>query len=565
MPLTESIADLLTGGQLTEAEQAINELREVVQTQAGDNFQLSERLAELELALEDIGWIRMLAMGEQEFSRSGYMKLTKICRLMALKNPLIARSIEVQAYYVWAQGVSIKAACEAVDSVVQDYMAERGNRKELFSKEANLFKDRELGATGNIFLAHYVNFANGKVRTRSIPFEEIVDIIKDPNDDKKPLYYKREWNYKVFDYRLPQGVSDKLRQAWYPDYHNFRGQHPPAIGGVEVISDVYIQHKKDGGFEHWDFGVPWIYAAVDWAKAYKEFLEDTASIWRAYKRFAMQLKTKGGKKGVQKVKDKMQTTLSIDQIEHNPPPVTGSMFVSGEGKELSVIRTAGATTSPSDARQLLLMVCASAGLPETFYGDVSTGNLATATSLDRPTELKFLMRQAFWEEILRDALEFVVDRAADAVAGPLAGEVIENQWGDYEVVLPDDPETGEPMSRNITFTWPAIIHHDISEVINSIVAGATLNGQPAQGIMTKRTLSTLILSALPGVSDITGLVDEIYPDDTGDEPAGELINKAATGEAVVPEPADDGMNEALRNLKETIEKVGARYAASLAS
>jgi hypothetical protein len=40
------------------------------------------------------------------------------------------------------------------------------------------------------------------------------------------------------------------------------------------------------------------------------------------------------------------------------------------------------------------------GVPETFLADVSTGNLATATTLDRPTELVFMEKQEAWREDL---------------------------------------------------------------------------------------------------------------------------------------------------------------------
>ncbi len=575
MSLTETIADLITGGQLTEAGQAIEEMREHLAVEADGNFELRERLAELELALEDIGWVRMAAFGEQEFSRSGLDRMVRICRLMALKNPLIQRSINVQAYYVWALGLSIKAAHHEIDNVIQDYLDEKRNKKELVSTQAREYKERELSTTGNLYLAHFVNFSTGKVRTRSFPYEEIVEVIKNPDDDKEPLYYKRTWQERYFNPMAPAPAEPamssgftpsqpggmrggRIRTAYYADFQNVRGQHPAHINGIEVIQNVYIQHVKDGGFEHWDFGVPWVYAGVDWAKAYKEFLEDTASIWRAYKRFAVQLKTKGGKKGVQKAKDKLNSTLSTDMIERKPAPASGSIFVGADGKELSVIRTAGATTSPSDARQLLLMVCAAAGLPETFYGDVQTGNLATAKSLDRPTELKFIMRQSLWKEIFSDTLDFVIDQAASAINGPILGEVAENDWGELDVVMPIDEDTGEPISRDINFTWPPILQHDVGETVSAIATANTLGTNSLQGTMDKRTLSTLMLSALPGVTNVAEIVERLYPDDAGEEPATSQATPAPTAES-------DSMTVALRNLREVIESVGEKYAAALSA
>src|SRR5262249_50712420 len=156
------------------------------------------------------------------------------------------------------------------------------------------------------------------------------------------------------------------------------------VRGVPVRWDAPIYHIKTGGFSDMRFGVPEIYAAVDWAKAYKEFLEDWATITRALSRFAWKASTKGGQRGVAALKSRLSTTLGsgAGMGETTPPPVTGSIAVMSEGNNLEPIKTAGATTSMEDGRRLLLMVCSALGLPETFFGDVSVGTLATATSLD---------------------------------------------------------------------------------------------------------------------------------------------------------------------------------------
>ena len=70
---------------------------------------LSERLAELELALEDVGWVRLGMEGEREFSREGLDRIMQIARYSYLKNPLINRGVEVQRLYVFGQGVNIRA------------------------------------------------------------------------------------------------------------------------------------------------------------------------------------------------------------------------------------------------------------------------------------------------------------------------------------------------------------------------------------------------------------------------------------------------------------------------
>jgi transketolase len=81
------------------------------------------------------------------------------------------------------------------------------------------------------------------------------------------------------------------------------------------------------------------------------------------------------------------------------------------------------------------MVC---GVPETFLADVSTGNLATATTLDRPTELVFMEKQEAWREDLTIiANGLMVGPALDA-AEALAAEGISVRVLDMHTVKPID-------------------------------------------------------------------------------------------------------------------------------
>ena len=103
------------------------------------------------------------------------------------------------------------------------------------------------------------------------------------------------------------------------------------------------------------------------------------------------------------------------------PPAVGSTFISGPDVKIEPVRTAGATVGADDARRLLLMVAASFGLPETYFGDASVGTLATARSLDRPTELKMIDRQTLWSDTLRAIHDYVLLWGVKAPRGTLRG------------------------------------------------------------------------------------------------------------------------------------------------
>lgn len=502
---------------------------------AAETAALLERMAQLELALEDQEYVRLAFGAEMEFSRDGLRQICELARVMWLKNPLISRGVGVQAHYVFGQGVNIKGRSPAVDEVVQAFLDDPRNRAELTGQQALMIKEIELQITANLFFVFFTQPVTGRTRIRTIPFEEIDEIVCNPEDAKEPWFYRRTWTQEG----LPQGehAGSPLRTvtAYYPDWRYRPRSKPRRIGGHEVRWDTPVYHRKVNCLSDMRFGVSEVYAAIDWARAYKEFLEDWSTIVRAYSRFAWQLTVKGGKAGVQAARTKMGTTLggALGGAETNPPPTTGAMFIGQTDTRLEPIRTAGATTSAEDGRRLLLMVAAALGLPESFFGDVNVGTLATAKSLDRPTELKMRSRQSLWAEVFSDILSYVIERSVRAPRGPLQGTVRADD-DTVIVTLAHDPATGEPLDAAVDVDFPPILEHDIDARVGAIIAAATLDGKPLAGTMSLETVARLLLTAL-GEDDL----DLDAPDlpDAPDAP---------------DEPEAEGMAEAMRELREAL-------------
>lgn len=453
---------------------------------------LTERLAELELALEDSGWVRLGMEGEREFSREGLDRIVQLSRYSYLKNPLINRGVEVQRLYVFGQGVSVRAEDERINELVQAFL--QANKRE-FRQSALGLKEVELQVAGNLFTAIFANISTGAVAVRGVPMEEIRDIVCNPDDRTEPWYYLRAYS----------DVRGRRHEVLLPDW-----QYDPAgkptlynVGGrtYEVDWSIRIHHVKVGGFAHMRFGVPETFSGLDWSRAYKEFLEDWATIVRSYARFAWKRTTKGGKAGVAAAKSKMHTGVGAASLyDTNPPPVAGAMAIMSEGNDLQPIRTAGATTSAEDGRRMLLMVAAAMGIPETFFGDASVGSLATAESLDRPTELKFRDRQSLWADWLDELIQYAIDRAMLAPSGSLPMGLAEDDW-------------------HLDIDFPPILEQDTDKTISAIVTAATLNGSTLAGTMDLPTVSRLLLTAL-GEDDVDEILAELFPEGWEQEPQG---------------------------------------------
>lgn len=505
-------------------------LSEIAQRQLVNTLSLlTERLAELEDATQ--GWDQINGASEREFSREFLRRITALSRLMFLKNPLINRPVSLQSYYVFGQGLNIAARHPAVNAVIQSFLDDPKNKPELTSQQAREMKEQTLQTDGSLFFVLFTNPSTGRVRVRSIVVDEIDDIITNPDDSRESWYYRRIWTQRGFD--SATGFSTvQSRTAYYPDWRYRPSSKPSTIGGNPVEWTAPVYQIKVGGLDGMKFGVPETYAALDWARAYKSFLEDWATIVRAYSRFAWKATTPGGARGVAAARSRLSTTIGADdRTERNPPPTTGATFVAaaGSGSDLAPIRTAGATTSADDGRRMLLMVAAAVGLPESFFGDVSVGTLATAKSLDRPTELKFRSRQTLWADVHQDLLGYVVDQAVVAPLGPLNGTVTNDAEGERVITLAINPETSEPMDRNITVEFPPILEHSVTETINAIVSAGTLDGKTlaVPGLDFQKLITRLTLQAL-GVEDMDELLETLFPDPAdGDAPPTVAANAGA--------------------------------------
>jgi hypothetical protein len=460
-----------------------------------------ERLAELEIAAEASGWMRLtLESGKWEFERSFLDRIIALSRLMYLKNPLIKRSVEVQRQYVWSLGCVVKSEDGDVQGVIDSFLFDQRNECVIGSAVARESLETELAVTGNLFFVFFVDRVKGKVRIRTIDVDQIGDIRCNPEDAQEPWFY----------FRSHVTASGQSLQEWIPDWRYDPRKRVGSVDNYPVNWDMSVFHVKVGGLRNMKFGVPETYAALDWAYAYKTFLEDWATIMRAYSRMAMQISGMKGKNlGAAKSKLGTSVTSSSSLTETNPPNVTAAWFLSSGGVDIRAVKTAGSTTSAEEGRPLRLMVAAGVGLPDTFLGDVDVGNYATAQTLDRPTELKVVSRQSLWKFILVGILRYVVDWAARSPSGSLRGvsrvaKVLDDDQFTYEVEV----NGKKPF---IEAKFQDIIERSVNERVRAVAGAFTFFGKPLMDVIPdKRRVARYVLQAL-GEPNTDIIINELYP------------------------------------------------------
>jgi len=439
----------------------------------------------------------LLGSADREFTREGFQRNADIGRVLAVGNPLVKRALSLRHAYIWGQGIGITARADGtkglqdVNAVVQDYLDDDRNRAAFTGSQASERLEKALGTDGNVFLANFTKPLTGKVQTRTLPFDEIQEIIYNPEDRSDPWFYKR-----VFTKAVLNPESGKLESSsatiFYPAI-TYRPQlRARAINGSTIMWDAPVYHVKANPVEGWKYGVGDVYASAPWVRAYKEYLEDWATLMRSLSRIAWQI-VADKKSGAQQ----MRTDAARAQSSNPNNPGGAGATVTMAGGKLEAVPKSGATLDSESGRPLAAMAAAGFGLPVTMLlADPGvTGARATAATLDLPTRLELQSRRELWTECRRAILGYVIDQAVIAPQGPLRGSVKRDD-DRLLVELPGEDE------RTLDIVWPELDETPIDLLVKAI---AEADGT---GKIPPLVTAQLLLRAL-GLRDVDEILESM--------------------------------------------------------
>jgi hypothetical protein len=465
---------------------------------------LTESLADVELAFEDRGWYSLLQQSRYEMSEAGRKQIRDLCRVMTIMNPLIKRGLSLRKAYVWGQGVEITVRDQSdsgqdVNAVVTAFFDDPKVRATLSGSQAHEEMEQAAYTDGELFLALFTNPATGAVQPRWLPAEEISDIVTDPEDKVSVWYVKREYSERVL---VGGNLVDNLRTVYYPALGYEPQAKPGKINGAEVMWNAPVRvvsvNRPTGATR----GVPDSFAAIPYARSYKEFLEAWVVLMKALARFAWQRKTRGDK--AKAVAAKLGQQPTTDYRGGNPNGY-GATAVNTGDEYLEAIPKTGATIDADSGRPLASMAASALDVPVTMLlGDPGvTGARAVADTLDQPMELAMNLRREMWSELFRDVVNYVIDWAVRGPKGALKGKITRDPGSDrVTVTLPDEDD------RTVDIDWPDFDSTPVDTLVNAIVA--------ADGTMKVPPLVTLrlLMSALR-VDDIDEVLAKVT-DEHGD-------------------------------------------------
>ena len=378
-----------------------DEVKALADTPFGVMFREALSDVERDLALEDAGWMTSSASASNTIVSSERISIINRARQCYHYYALAKQGVRLWVNYTFGTGIdwtitdtTIKESEEksptenAASDLIESIWSSEQNAS-VFSTQGQHKSARKLLVDGELFFALFIGA--GETTVRRIDPLEITELLCNPDDSEDVLLFKREWT----------DGSGKQRTEYYPSITNRKKESCRDQNNIERSADKkapLVYHMKFD--ELGDRGLSLLTPILDWLKLYRRFMASRVAIMLALARFAWKAKVKGGAAAVAAEKGKYDGQMYQ----------AGSVRIENEGVDLQPVRTDTAAGSASeDGRQLKLLIANGFGIPEQYFCDISTGNLATAQTVELPMLKQFQAHQQLWSDAFKTIFEVILE------------------------------------------------------------------------------------------------------------------------------------------------------------
>src|SRR5690625_216504 len=341
-----------------------------------NNYELlQERMDEMAQKYQELDWELLEGYDDNAgLSLDRLKQLEEILSDMVETNPLMKRAAQLRHSYIFGEGIWFTG----LKPSGYDLMKDEDNRRAMFSVQAQEELNKAKFTAGNVFVIY-----NRKTKkfTR-VPLQEVDALEVDPESNERIWHIKRKWKHNGQD-----------REMWYPT-STYTGPKRHWIGKVNgqqtkrvpVSQDAIIYHETANKQVGWTLGVPDSLAAMSWAIAYKNYLENNATLVKAYSQFAWKV-TQQTRRGV----DNAAVRIARGGV--------GGAAVQGTGSDIQALPASGSQVDFNNGQPLAAMVAASLGVPVIALissPGAAGGSYGAAETLDRPTVIGMQVIQKTW-------------------------------------------------------------------------------------------------------------------------------------------------------------------------
>lgn len=435
--------------------------------------------ADLQLAIDDRGWISGIPMQLAVLTEQQRQVMLTKCRVYRRDDPLAKQAIRLWTDYSFGDtGVCYevpdpnsadaedddsatppaKGAKEAVSTVptsndtdTTDFTATQSKldkfwnhpRNKVFTSAAGQQRlSKKLLTDGDLFFAFF-DLNDTKIM-RLVKSEQVTRIITDPEDDERVIAYKRkDAGNNTFYYRDAMLTED---DDLYNDI-----QDPDTKKTIADFEDAVVLHVA---FDQVDgpWGNSLLSAAVDWSKEHRRFMAARIALLESLAKFAWKMTAKGGKATLQSIGATLESTMVKQGAvngEKNPQMAPGGTRLQNSATDLAPMpRATGAGDAKTDSDIIKLLVCSATGIMQHYFGDPSTGNLATATAMELPMLKQFQGYQQLWKDVWRMIFSVVLGENLSYDVEPAQIDI------DMPPILDEDLAKLGPFLAQLTTVFP---------------------------------------------------------------------------------------------------------------
>lgn len=427
------------------------------------------------------------------------------------RDPLAGRAVQLIRDYTFGRGVSFKAKDPRVQKVLKAFLDDVDNK--LIASAAGQWEISErIQLAGEWFPIFFVDRFTGAVKVSLVEPEEISQIVTDPNNKRKELFYERRWVKRSFNWESRTLSGGRSVCDYVPNFNlaapKNTGRFEPGFKRIEhaTVGDgrtfIAMHHIKINS--HGPRGIPLLLRVLPWIKAYKGFMEDRATLTLALATFAFKMTVKGSKSAVSRLATQWGTYDAVSRLGGTGGTLDkerregAQTFIANDNVALDQMSTnSNAANAYQDGRMIRQQVGAGVGITEqNLTGDPSVANLASATQMEGPMLKMFESWQQLFHDEFVYIMAFVVNMAI--------------QYGDLDPSQPylDGDGVQHDFDPSVEIDFPPIVSKDLATFISAIAQLISAQSLAGREYIPAERLAVYILQAF-GETDVDTVLAEL--------------------------------------------------------
>lgn len=489
---------------------------------------------------EDLGWDLLNSDARYKEPRDEVRK-DKVERAYKYyyDDGIVAQSVNLVTWYTFGRGMGKpryraeggNAAPggddeqQAANRLITAFWQDEDNQRSLTTAQAQEQKSTELQLQGNVYFLLFPAPEPGggaptdaprgaerlttgprasepdvpaTLKVSDLPEHEIVDIIMHPENRKVPVYYKREYAARTYDFASKTYIPAGQTKTIY--YRDWKHEAPTEARGPdgktvpwgpkdEEIGEGFVYHVAVNRVSDTKFGQSEIARVLPWAAGLRSYMTDRMSVVQAIAKIALQVRSKGGSKQVNQIAEQLADISNLaNQVEgagttrRVADTEKTKVALMNQGTTLEpMVSDTGAGSAATDIQTMLGMASAASGIPPHYYGQPGSASLATATAMELPVLKMMEARQELWESVYRDIIGWMLKRSGF------------------------DPE-------RLELTMPGILQRDAATTISSL---ASLVSAVDPQVQNKELIRYVVGEALEtmGKQNVEEILARLFPED----------------------------------------------------